>query len=287
MNPAIKSIEEVKNMILVTGATGTVGREVVRLLHTSGSKVRALSRNPEKGNFPAGVEAVAGDLTKPETLSAALDGVEKAFWVLPFVEDFSFPQIAWQHGVRHIVLLSALAVDYGPENAIARHHMKAEQAVRESGADWTFLRPGAFMSNALQWSESIRTQGIARVPFGDIGLPSIDSRDIAAVAAKALVSDRHAGKIYSLTGPESMTPRQQVRIIGEALGRELGFDTIPEDIARENMLRHMPAVIVDAIFDLNKRGQDVSTVLPTVEEVTGRAPIAFKQWAIDHIDAFR
>jgi (4-alkanoyl-5-oxo-2,5-dihydrofuran-3-yl)methyl phosphate reductase len=274
-------------MILVTGATGTVGREVIRLLHMSGSKVRALSRNPEKGNFPAGVEAVAGDSTKPETLSAALDGVEKVFWVLPLVEDFSFPQIARQHGVRHIVLLSALAVDYGPENAIAQHHMKAEQAVRESGTDWTFLRPGAFMSNALQWAESIRTQGIARVPFGDIGLPSVDSRDIAAVAAQALISNWHAGKIYSLTGPESMTPRQQVRMIGEALGRVLGFDTIPDDIARENMLRHMPAVIVDAIFDLNKRGHDVSTVLPTVEEVTGRAPIAFKQWAIDHIDAFR
>jgi uncharacterized protein YbjT (DUF2867 family) len=285
-----ESIEEVKNMILVTGATGTVGREVVRLLHTSGSKVRALSRNPEKGNFPAGVEAAAGDLTKPETLSAALEGVEKVFWVLPSVgqpADSSFPLIARQHGVRHIVLLSAFAIDFGPENAIARHHMNAEQAVRESGADWTFLRPGAFMTNALQWVESIRTQGMVHVPFGDISSSPVDSRDIAAVAEKALSTDRHVGKIYSLTGPELMTPRQQVRILGEALGRDLGFETIPDGIARENMLRHMPAEIVDAIIDLNKRGQDYSTVLPTVEDVTGRSPLGFKQWSIDHIEAFR
>lgn len=274
-------------MILVTGATGTVGREVVRLLHSSGNKVRALSRNPEKGNFPVGVGAVAGDLKKPETLPAALDGVEKVFWVLPFDADLSFAQIALQHGVQHIVLLSALAVEFGPDNAIARHHINAEQAIRETGADWTFVRPTAFMTNALQWAESVRTQGLARVPFGDISTPSVDSRDIAAVAAKALSSDGHAGKIYTLTGPESLTPRQQVRIVGELLGRDLGFESIPDGIAREHMLRHTPAEIVDAVFDLNKRGQDFAAVLPTVEEVTGRAPFTFKQWAIAHIEAFR
>jgi uncharacterized protein YbjT (DUF2867 family) len=277
--------EEVMNMILVTGATGTVGREVVRQLHTAGCEVRALSRNPEKANFPEGVEAVSGDLTKLETLRVALDGVEKVFWVLPLDADFNFPQIARQSGVRHIVLLSALAVDFGIENAIARLHMNAEQAVRESGLAWTFLRPGGFMTNSFQWVASIRSEGVVRIPFGDISSAAIDSRDIAAVVAKALSSDGHEGKIYTLSGPELVTPRQQVSILGNVLGRNLGFETIPDEIARGYMLRQMPVEIVDALFDLTSRG--ISTVLPTVEEVTGRVPHTFKQWSIDHIEAFR
>jgi uncharacterized protein YbjT (DUF2867 family) len=279
--------EEVKNMILVTGATGTVGREVVRQLHTAGCKVRALSRNPEKLNFPEGVEAVSGDLTKLETLRAALDGVEKVFWMLPQEADFNFPQIAQHSGVRHIVLLSALAVEFGVENAIARLHLNAEQAVRESGVAWTFLRPGGFMTNSLQWADSIRSEGVVRIPFGDISGAAIDSRDIAVVAAKALSSDGHEGKIYTLSGPEMVTPRQQVGILGDVLGRNLGFETISDDIAREYMLRRMPTEIVDSLFDLSRRGQGISTVLPTVEEVTGQAPRTFKQWSIDHIEAFQ
>jgi (4-alkanoyl-5-oxo-2,5-dihydrofuran-3-yl)methyl phosphate reductase len=284
---SIHSIEEVMNMILVTGATGTVGREVVRQLHRAGSEVRALSRNPEKAQFPEGVEAVAGDLTKLETLPTALDGVEKVFWVLPLDADFNFPRIARQAGVRHIVLLSASAVDFGAENAIARLHINAEQAIRESGAAWTFLRPGAFMTNAFQWADSIRSEGVVRLPFGDVSTPAIDSRDIATVAVKALSSDQYEGKIYTLTGPEPVTPREQVRILGDILGRDLGFETIPNEIAREYMLRQMPKEIVDALFDMPRQSQSFSTVLPTVEEVTGLAPFTFKQWSIDHIGAFR
>lgn len=277
-------------MILVTGATGTVGRHVVRELQMAGCEVRAMSRNPEKAYFPEGVQAAAGDLMNPQTLSAALDGVEKAFWILPLAADFSFPRIAREHGVRHIVLLSASAIEVDPDNAIARIHIEAEQAVRESGASWTFLRPGAFMSNAFQWADSIRSEGVVRIPFGDIRSSAIDSRDIAAVAAKALATDEHEGKTYTLTGPESLTAREQVQILGEVLNRSLGFDTVPEAVARDYMLRHMPADIVDAYFDLNRQSEQggaFTNVLPTVEEVTDRPPYTFKQWAIDHIDAFR
>ncbi|AJY75361.1 SDR family oxidoreductase [Paenibacillus beijingensis] len=274
-------------MILVTGATGTVGRHVVRELQMAGHDVRALSRNPEKANFPEGVQAAAGDLMKTDTLPRALDGVDKVFWILPLAADFNFPRIARQHGVRHIVLLSASAVEVGADNAIARIHLQAEQAVRESGAAWTFLRPGAFMTNAFQWAPSIRSDGVVRIPFGDISAPAVDSRDIAAVAAKALSSDGHEGKTYTLTGPESITARDQVRILGDAMGRNLGFETIPSDIARDHMLRHMPVHIVEALFDLNRHAGAFANVLPTVEEVTGRTPLSFKQWAIDHIDSFR
>jgi uncharacterized protein YbjT (DUF2867 family) len=272
-------------VILVTGATGSVGRHVVQQLHQAGCKVRALSRHPEKANFPAGVETVAGDMTMPETLRDVWESVEKVFWVLPQNPDFTFPQTARRHGVRHIVLLSALAVEFGSDNAIARLHQSAEQAVRESGVSWTFLRPGGFMTNAFQWTDSIRSEGVVRVPFGDVSSPSIDPRDIAAVAAQALSTDGHEGQSYILTGPECISARQQAGIIGELLGRDIRFEAIPEPIAREHMLRHMPADMVDAIFDLNRQGY--SSVLPTVEQVTGRAPFAFRQWASDHIDAFR
>jgi uncharacterized protein YbjT (DUF2867 family) len=273
-------------MILVTGATGSVGREVVRLLHKDGLKVRALVRKPEKANFPAGVEWATGDLLNSETFQAALEGVDKVFWMLPLA-DFHFPRVAKHSGVRHIVLLSAATVEIGTENAIARLHLNAEQAVRESGASWTFLRPSGFMTDAFRWKDSIRSEGVVRVPFGDLSIPIIDSRDTAAVAAKALSSDGHEGTIYTLTGPEQLTRRQQVRILGEVLGLDIGFESIPDDIAREQLLRHMPAEMVDALLDLSKQGQRFSAVLPTVKEVTGRAPRTFQQWAIDHAEAFR
>jgi len=273
-------------MILVTGATGSVGREVVRLLHEDGYRVRAVSRDPERANFPVEVEGVAGDLTKPESLLSALDGVDKVFWMLPLAADFNFPRIAQQCGVRHIVLLSAATVEIGIDNAIARLHLNAEQAVRESGASWTFLRPSGFMTDTFRWQDSIRSEGVVRVPFGDLSIPVIDSRDTAAVAAKALSTDGHEGKVYKLTGPESLTRRQQVRILGEVLGREIGFESITDDLAREQLLRHMPAEMVEALFELSKQGQRFSNVLPTVKEVTGRAPRTFKQWVDDHSEAF-
>lgn len=273
-------------MILVTGATGSVGREVVRLLHKDGYRVRAISRDPEKADFPVEVEGVAGDLTKPESLLSAFDGVEKVFWMLPLAADFNFPRIARQSGVRHIVLLSAATVEVGVENGIARLHLNAEQAVRESGASWTILRPSGFMTDALRWADSIRSEGVVRVPFGDLSIPVIDSRDTAAVAAKALSTDGHERKVYTLTGPESLTRRQQMRILGEVLGREIGFESITDDLAREQLLRHMPPEMVEALFDLSKQGQRFSKVLPTVEEVTGRAPRTFQQWVTDHSEAF-
>lgn len=273
-------------MILVTGATGSVGREVVRLLHQDGYRVRAVSRDPEKANFPVEVEGVAGDLTKPESLLSAFDGVEKVFWMLPLAADFNFPRIARQSGVRHIVLLSAATVEVRVQNAIARLHLNAEQAVRESGASWTILRPSGFMTDALRWTGLIRSEGVVRVPFGDLSIPVIDSRDTAAVAAKALSTDGHEGKVYTLTGPESLTRRQQMRILGEVLGREIGFESITDDLAREQLLRHMPPEMVEALFDLSKQGQRFSKVLPTMEEVTGRAPRTFQQWVTDHSEAF-
>ena len=141
------------------------------------------------------------------------------------------------------------------------------------------------MTNAFQWVDSLRVDGVVKLPFGEVSSPVIDSRDIASVAAEALSSDQHAGKIYTLSGPESITPRQQVQILGEVLSGNYSFETIPDDIARENMLRRMPVPIVDAILELSRQ-TNFSEVLSTVKEVTGREPRTFKQWSIDYMEAF-
>lgn len=274
-------------MILVTGATGNVGREVVRQLQQAGRHVRVLTRSPEKVSFPEGVEIAAGDLTDPETLKAALDAVHKVFLMrVPGSDNFS--TLAKQSGVEEIVFLSSGAIDSPTENAIGRNHLHTEELIRQSGVRWTFLRPGAFMTNALQWAVSIRSEGVARAPFGDVGNAPIDPRDIAGAAATALVSPGHHGKVYMLTGPEVLTPIEQVQILGSVLGRDLRFENIPEKIAEENMKRFAPPEIVESIFSLMRDNKiHVDSPTTTVEDVTGRPSHTFRQWATDYAGLFR
>jgi uncharacterized protein YbjT (DUF2867 family) len=160
--------------------------------------------------------------------------------------------------------------------------------IRQSNIQWTFLRPGAFMSNALQWAQAIRSEGVVRAPFGDVRTAPIHPRDIAAVGVKALVSSGHEGKIYTLTGPEVLTPVEQVQTIGDVLGKQITFEEIPETVARDHMKRFAPAEIVDAMLQLMREATyHPAMVLPTVEEVTGQPARRFKQWVIDNADAFR
>lgn len=278
-------------MILVTGATGNVGREVVRQLQQAGRRVRVLTRSPEKVSFPENVEIVAGDLTAPETLKAALEGVHKVFLIRVPGSDH-FPTLAKQSGVGKIVFLSSGAIGSPIENAIGRNHLHTEELIRQSGVKWVFLRPGAFMTNALQWAVSIRSEGVVRAPFGDVGNTPIDPRDIAAVAAAALVSPEHDGKVYTLTGPEILTPIEQVQILGSVLGRDLRFEDIPEKIAEENMKRFAPPEIVESIFSLTRAMRDnknhrAHSLTTTVEDVTGRPAHTFRQWATDYAGQFR
>lgn len=274
-------------MILVTGATGNVGREVVQEVLRAGKHVRVLTRNPEKVSFPENVEIAIGDLTDPETLKMALDGAQKVFLVrVPRSDDF--PALAKQSGVEEIVFLSSGAIDSLTENAIGRNHLHTEELIRQSGVKWTFLRPGAFMSNALQWVGSIRAEGVVRAPFGDVGNAPIDPRDIAAVAATALTSPGHDGKVHRLTGPEVLTPVEQVQILRSVLGRDLRFEDIPERVAEENMKRFAPLEIVESIFSLirdNKIHADSPTT--AVEDVIGRPAHTFRQWASDYAGLFR
>jgi uncharacterized protein YbjT (DUF2867 family) len=276
-------------MYLVTGATGNVGGALVRALAAAGEPVRAFVRDPARTSMPAGVDVVAGDLNRPESVAAALGGVRGAFLLAGYDRMPGTLAELRRAGVARVVLLSASSVlSSDADNAVTAYHRASEAAVRESGLAWTFLRPHTFMSNTLRWVEQLRTGDVVREAFGDVPVTTIDPADIAAVAAVALTGDgRHAGQAYRLTGPESLRPADRVRILGQALGRPLRFEPIPDDVARTEMSAAMPVKYVDAFFSFFADGTlDESPVLPTVREVLGRPPHTFAQWADDHAGAF-
>lgn len=274
-------------VFLVTGATGNVGGHVVRELAAAGQPVRALTRHPERAGFPGGVEAVRGDLTDPQSLDAALDGVRRVF-LFPVADALDgVLDAARRHGVRRIVVLSSSAA--GMDNRIGRGHLVVERAVEAAGVEWTHLRPGAFAGNAIwQWGRAIRAGGVVRAAYGDAALAPVHEADIAAVATTALLHGGHAGQRYELTGPQSLTHREQVAVIGQAIGRDIPFVELDPQQAREQLVAVMPGEIADALLGLwaGAVGRP-ATVLPTVEQVTGRPGRTFAQWAAEHAGAFR
>jgi uncharacterized protein YbjT (DUF2867 family) len=235
------------------------------------------------------VEHVSGDLDRPESLAPALRGARGLF-LLPGYRDMpGILEQARRAGVERVVLLSGGSAGSGDmSNAITRYMVVSERAVRESGLSWTILRPTAFMSNALRWLPQIKAGDVVRLPFAGVRTATVDPFDIAAVAVRALLSDGHEGRVHTPTGPESLLPADQVRILGAVLGRDLRFEAQPDDEAREEMSRSTPPEYVEAFFDFYVKGSlDESVVTSTVEEVTGRPPHTFEQWAVAHADAFR
>jgi uncharacterized protein YbjT (DUF2867 family) len=273
-------------MILVTGATGNAGSAVVRALIEAGAPVRALARD-SRASLPKGATVAVGDLNRPETLTPHLDGVEAAFLLSGYrglEETLANMRAA---GLTRVVLLSSSAAPSGDlTNAVARYHVLSERAVRESGLAWTFLQPNTFMTNTLQWLPQLQQGDTVRAPFADVAVATIDPDDIGAVAAAALTSDAHAGRAYRLSGPESLQPADRVAILADVLGRELRFEGQSNDEARAEMSAAMPPEYVEAFFSFFVDGQlDESQVLPTVEEVTGRPPRSFRDWAAAHREA--
>jgi uncharacterized protein YbjT (DUF2867 family) len=277
-------------MILVTGATGNIGGELVRVLADAGEDVRALiRRNADRSALPAGVEGFIGDLNRPETLSAALAGVRGVHLLSGYQDMPGLLAEMSRAGVEHVVLQSSSAVPGGDmTNAVARYHILSEAAVRESGIAWTFLQPNSFMSNTLQWVPQLQAGAVVRAAFPDVRVATIDPYDVASVSALALTSKGHEGQSYRLSGPESLLPADRVAVLADVLGRELRFEGQSDAEARAEMSESMPAEYVEAFFSFFADGKlDESQVLPTVQEVTGRPPRSFEEWTRAHADAFR
>jgi uncharacterized protein YbjT (DUF2867 family) len=265
-------------MILVTGATGNAGAELVRVLQQSGQPVRPLVRGA--GGLP--------DLNKPATLRPALDGVRGLFLLSGYADMPGLLAEAKRAGVERVVLLSGSSADVTDgDNAITRYMLGSEEAVRDSGLGWTILRPHAFASNALRWRPQLAAGNTIRAQFPQALSTVIDPYDIASVAAAALTSAGHDGATYRLTGPEVLRPADQVRILAGALGRDLEFVGLTDEETRAEMAENTPPEYVEAFWKFYVDGVlDESEATPTVAEVTGRPPRTFRQWATEHADAF-
>ncbi|WP_331748298.1 NAD(P)H-binding protein [Streptomyces chartreusis] len=279
-------------MIVVTGATGNIGRPLTQALTEAGQQVKAVSRHTAA--VPNGVRHVAADLAKPASLKPALDGAKALFLLLSGdlhatgASPADIISEAANSGVRRVVLLSTLGVVTRPFGSTRIAMRALEDTLRESGLEWAILRPGGFASNALWWAESVRAQQVVAAPFGDVGVPIIDPADIAEVAAACLVDDRHTGGLYELTGPEVITPRQQAAAIAAALGSPVRFHELTRDEAKAAMTQNMPAELADDTLDiLGSPSPAELRVSPDVERVLGRAPRPFANWAARNVAAFR
>jgi uncharacterized protein YbjT (DUF2867 family) len=271
--------------ILVTGATGNVGREVTAQLVSAGVGVRAFARRPRPAPL---VESAEGDLTRPETLERALAGIETVFLIWPFLtlDGASTVLAAIARTARRVVYLSSSGVNEATD-PINRLHAGMESLIEASGLEWTILRANTIASNTLGWAAQIRGGDSVRGP--DIAPTAvIDPRDVAAVAVRALTDDAHAGAKYVLTGPQVLSRAEQVRLIGEAIGRPLRFEKVPVRLAREQLLAEgRPPALVEALLASAETRPASNVVTPAVEEITGRAARTFREWAADHADAFR
>lgn len=281
-------------MIVVTGATGNAGRALVGVLAADGDAVTATSRGITDADVPPGAVARQADLIEADTLRPVFEGARALFLQNGSASAFRLDPravvgVAKAAGVERIVLLSSQGVVTRPESAShGGTALAIEDAVRESGVDWTILRPGGFASNMYAWAESVRTRRTVTAPFGDVGLPVIDPLDIAEVAAAALRGDGHAGRTYELTGAALTTPRQRAQAIGDAIGEPVAFVEQTRDEARAEMLRFMPEAVVEttlAIIGDPTPGE--RRVSPDVRAVLGREPHAFAAWARRNAAAFR
>ncbi|MFE1591182.1 NAD(P)H-binding protein [Nocardia sp. NPDC058705] len=280
-------------MIVVTGATGNVGRTLVQTLAAAGEQVVAVSRGTTEPALPGGVRHQRADLTVPESLRPAFVGATALFLhdtgiSAHLMDPRAILELAKSAGIQRVVQLSSQGVATRPESA--SHGQLAhsfEEAVRGSGLAWTILRPGAFASNAYAWTESVRAERAVAAPFGEVGLPVIDPSDIAEVAAVALREDGHAGQVYTLTGPELSTPRQRAEDLGVVLGEPIRFAEQTRAQAHAQMLNFMPEPVVETTLDIiGAPTPEEQRISPDVNKVLGRAPHTFADWARRNILAF-
>jgi uncharacterized protein YbjT (DUF2867 family) len=279
--------------VLVTGATGRIGRMVIDQLIDAEVPVRALTRRPEAAaSLPANVEVVTGDLTEPASLDAGLRGAGAVFlvWTAPPATVPAVIERVAAHA-RRVVFLSSPHQTPHPffrqPNPMAVLHADIERLIAAAGVESVILRPGMFASNCLSWwAGAIRAGDVVRWPYAAAETAPVDDRDVAAVAARTLYEDGHAGGDYVLTGPESLRQAEQVRIIGEVLGRGIKFEELSPDEFRRETEGSWPSPVVDML--LAAWGATMGRpayVTSTVADVLGSAR-TFRDWVTDHAASF-
>ncbi|HEV2254509.1 MAG TPA: NAD(P)H-binding protein [Streptosporangiaceae bacterium] len=276
-------------MIVVTGGTGRVGRQVVTQLRERNLKVRVVSRRP--GQPQAGVETAAADLAGPASLEAALRGADALFLLWPFtsaeVTAALAPQLA-KVAARHVTRIVYLSAQPAAERP-GSFWALTERAIEDSGVAWTFLRPTGFASNTLMWADQIRSGDVVRWPFGAAARSLIDERDIAAVAVRALTDDGHGGARYLLSGPAVLTQAEQLAAIGRALGRDLTWEELPRAEAQQALAAAWgdPGFAASALDTWERFVTHPEVVTSAVRDLTGAPAHSFADWAAANADAFR
>lgn len=283
-------------MILVTGATGSVGTELIKKLSAGGHSIRAFVRSRAQAQAIAlpRVQFVEGDFAKPETFAPALADIDRLFLLIPSSSDVErqqrdFVEAAKQSKVRHIVKLSQLGADEHAAGRFQHYHGAVEKYIRHLDISYTFLRPNLFMQGLLNFRSTIASDGVFCAPAAKAKVSVVDVRDIAAVAAKVLTESGHEGKAYDITGPEALTHSEMAEKLSTAVGKTITYIDVPPEAMRQALLGFgMPTWQADGLiedYDHYRRGE-ATMVTSTVRDITANEPIPFSQFALDYARRF-
>ncbi len=283
-------------MILIIGATGTNGREILNQLREAGERARAMVRNPAKAEDlrQSGTEVVAGDLDDVASLDAPLKGVDRVFFLTSVDEKFAqrfdnFLKAVLQAGRPRVVKFSGLGSSPESPCELMRIHGRTDEALIASGLPYTILRPNSFYQNMFWSVGSIKAQSAFYLPIGDAKQSLVDVRDIGAVGVETLRSSVHEGKIYEITGPEALTYHDIAAILSQVLGRPISYVPVSSEAAHQGMLASgMPAWNAQVLTDLYQvfAQGEAAQVTNAIEEVTGKPPRSFAEFARDYASAF-
>jgi uncharacterized protein YbjT (DUF2867 family) len=293
--PELLLTEDIR-MILITGATGSNGTEILKLLAAQNVPVRAMVRNPDRAKDIAtsNVELVEGDFDRPETLTSALSGIERAFLVTPSSErvemqQLRFVEAAKQSGVKQIVYLSQFDTKADATVRFLRYHAAVEAAIQSSGMAYTFLRPNLFMQGLLNFRATIATQNAFYAAAGDAKVSAVDVRDIAEVAVAALTHSGHEGKVYNLTGSQALSHAEMAEYLSGVLDREIKFIDVPPASMHEYLIdAKFPLWQADGLLEeyAHYRRNEAAAIGAGVQAAIGKEPRNFETFARDYAAMF-
>ncbi len=283
--------------ILITGATGSIGSELVKQLSAKNISFRAMVRAKDKATDLAastGAQVIEGDFNDTPSIEKALEGIERAFLLTNSTDQAEKQQIAFvdaaaKAGVKHIVKQSQWAADKNSPVRFLRYHAAVENKIKESGIAYTFLRPNLFMQGLLSFKQTIKEQGEFFAAIGEAKISIVDVRDIAAVALEALTTEGHENKIYNITGPEALTHQQMALYLSEALGKPIRFTDVPPDAMLQGLLAaHLPQWMAEGLIEdyAHYARGEASVIANDIANVTGKSPFDFKTFANDYKNAF-